>query len=403
MRKWKPPTQDYQKRANESIAQGALTNSKRPECLIKGVYPTHLVSGRGCMVTDVEGKEYVDFICGLGSNLLGYAHSEVNAAVSDRLARGATLSLGTPVELELAEKLKELFPFIGKTKFLKTGSDACSAAIRIARAYTGREYVWTEGYHGWHDSFVSVTSPALGVIREQKVFSTFFDDLSHIAAIIVEPISTDTSEERIGFLRHLRDICTKSGTLLIFDEVITGFRFPKYSVSNYYGIEPDIICLGKGMGNGLPIAAVCGPDQIMNCGEYFVSSTFAGETLSLASALKTIDLLQSKHSIQDLWDAGERFQRKFNENWPEMLRIEGYPTRGIFVGDAKIKALFWQEACKAGILFGPSFWFIFPHMDQADFVLSTVENIFRKLKAGGVRLEGQAPTTPFAQKTRGQS
>ena len=403
MKSWRPPTQEIQRLANEHIAHGALTNSKRPECLVQGVYPTHLEKGQGCHVWDIEGNKYVDFICGLGSNILGYGHPEWAQAITDRAHLGASLSLSTPLEIKCAEKIKEVMPFIEKVRFLKTGSDACSAAIRIARAKTQRHLVITEGYHGWHDEFVSITPPALGV-PPQRHIKKFLDehDVRDVAAIIIEPIMTDMSEKRIEWLKAIRQQCDEHGIVLIFDEVITGFRFPKFSVSNYLSIQPDLICLGKAMGNGMPISVVGGKTEIMNCGEYFISSTFAGETLSLAAAIKTISLLQTKYSLDDLWSTGRRFQEKFNEMWPEGVRIEGYPTRGAFAGDPLNKALFWQEACMSGLIFGPSWFFNFSHISVTDQVLKTCEDILFRVKTGQVKLLGQMPKSPFAQKQREQ-
>lgn len=402
MKPWKQPSVEWNKRSINSIAQNALTNSKRPSCMVEGVYPTHLTRGDGPYVWDTDGNKYVDFISGLGSNLFGYGHSEITNAIAERARLGATLSLSSTLEVEVAEKIKELFPFIERMKFLKTGSDACSAALRIARAYTGRQLVVTDGYHGWADDFVSVTPPALGVPPREWMRKLTKEQLQpdSCAAVIIEAVNLDTSPEYFSWLRDLRAECTRVGTLLIFDEVITGFRFPKHSVSNYSGIEPDIICLGKAMGNGMPISCVAGRKEIMNCGEYFVSSTFAGETLSLAAALKVMQMLQGKYDIQDLWDKGAAFLKKFNSLWPEKLFIRGYPTRGVFEGDQLIKALFWQESIKAGILWGPSWFFGFHHRGIEDGVLSASEDILMRIKMGQVKLEGKLPSSPFAQKLR---
>lgn len=395
----------WQNRAELAIAQGALTNSKRPECLVRGVYPTHLTKGEGAMVWDTNNKRYVDFICGLGSNLLGHGHHEVSGVMFERAIQGATLSLGSTIEVLTAEKVKEIFPFIDLVKFLKTGSDACTAALRIARAFTKRGRVLSADYHGWHDEFVSLTPPALGVYGAHPIekLGALEDIEDDVAAVIVEPVSTDNSPKRLEWLKRLRAQCDKTGALLIFDEVITGFRFPKLSVSNFYGITPDLICLGKAMGNGMPISVVGGKRGVMNCGEYFVSSTFAGETVSLAAALKTMTLLQTKLSVDHLWETGKQFLAAFNSIYPEKLKIEGYPTRGVFRGDEMVRALFFQEACKAGLLFGPSFFFNFAHIPLTSSVLNTCQDILTRIKTGSVRLEGDLPTTPFAQKVRNAS
>jgi glutamate-1-semialdehyde 2,1-aminomutase len=393
---------DLYQRAENAIAHGALTNSKRPNCLVKGVYPTHLTMGRGCHVWDTHGNRYVDYICGLGSNLLGYGNEEIASSIYAEAITGCTLSLGTHLEVEVAEQLKGMFPWVEQMRFLKTGTDACNAAIRIARGATGRKRILSEGYHGWGDLFVSMTPPAVGVAEEFHVEALRADKLGgeDIAAVIVEPVNIDASEERIAWMRNLRHSCTKRGILLIFDEVITGFRYPKWSVANQHGIEPDLICLGKAIANGMPLSVVAGKRAVMECGEYFVSSTFAGETCSLAAAKKTLQLLQTKHSVMDLWEQGGRFLSRFNAIAPELVRIDGYPTRGVFVGEMLNKALFWQEAVKAGILFGPSWFFNFEHARVTDAVISTCQDILGRVRAGAVKLEGALPSSPFAQRMR---
>jgi len=399
--KWKPPKWDYQRRAMECIAQGSLTNSKRPSCLIEGIYPTHLATGHGAYVWDVEGNRFLDFICGLGSNILGYGHPEVTEAIIHRAHQGATLSLSSYTELFTAEKVKELVPWVEQVKFLKTGSEACQAALRIARAYTKRNRVYTEGYHGWSDEFVSLTPPALGVMHHQWIRKLEAAEIEpDTAAVIIEPVMLDTSDDRIAWLRQLREFCTRNGVVLIFDEIITGFRYPGFTVAQHYGIQPDLICLGKAIANGMPLSAVAGKRDLMSGQEYFVSSTFAGETLSLAAATKTMQLLQTKYRLEHLWEKGGQFLKAFNSIWPGMIQIEGYPTRGYFKGDPEVKAKFWQEACRAGILFGPSWFFNFHHISVMDQVLNTCSDILTRIRTGSVQLEGKAPQSPFAAKVR---
>lgn len=389
------------RRALDCIAQGYLTNSKRPESLVKGVYPTHLKRGHGCHVWDYEGKKYVDFITGLGTNIIGYSNERVNLAIAEQMIDGASLSFGTMKEIEAAEKVKETMPFIDCVKFLKTGTEACLAAVKIARGFTGRSLVLSEGYHGWSDGFVSLTPPATGCVPGQmELLKDSRSKIKDAAAVIVEPVMTDASKARIEWLYELKDECKKHGTLLIFDEVITGYRFPRFSVSSYFGIEPDLIVLGKAIANGMPLAAVGGKYAVMNGSDYFVSSTYAGETLSLVAAIKTMTLLQTKYDLSDLWERGQRFIDSFNEFWPSMLKIEGYPTRGVFVGDSFTKALFFQEACNAGLLFGPSFFFNFPLAEEASNALNTIKDIFMKLRTGSVVLKGEPPKSPFAQRVR---
>ena len=394
---------EWYRRANASIAQGALTNSKRVETLIKGVTPTHVTHGEGPYVFGIDGKRYIDFCCANGTNLFGYAHPSIRGAIEAQAKRGWLYSLGSTMEVQCAELVKNHFPFVRKVRFLKSGTEACMAAVRIARAHTERDRVLSEGYHGWSDDFVSLSPPAHGVPRPRS-FIERLGSLDHVdetvAAVIVEPIQTADGPERRQYLQELISICRKRGTLVIFDEIITGFRWPRYSFSSESGIHPDIILLGKACASGLPLAIVGLAEHIGDGKEWFVSGTYAGELLSLAVMQKTFDLLTNKYRIEELWREGKFFLEDFNAIWQEKLQIEGYPTRGVFKGDPLIKALFWQESHKAGILFGPS-WFIgFQHMGMRESVIGACKDIMQRIKTGQVRLEGEPPTGPFAEKMR---
>ena len=399
-----PDQWEHHRRAQDCIAQSYLTNSKRPESLIKGIFPTHAKRGHGCHIWDHQGRKYLDFIGGLGTNLLGYANEPVNDAIRKQLSDGASLSLATHHELECAEKLKEMFVFADCWKFLKTGSEACSAAVRIARAKTGRMWVLSDGYHGWHDGFVSLTPPHLGCLGAPEMrFSTAKDKgipPTEVAAIIIEPVLTEWGPERAHELQALREHCTKYGIMLIFDEIITGFRFPKFSAAGYFGITPDLICLGKAIANGLPLAAVGGKYATMNAAEYFVSSTYAGETLSLVAAKAVMTQLQTKLDLDWLWKQGKAFMETFNAIWPQGVRLEGYPTRGRLGGQDAAKALFMQEACTAGMLFGPSWWFNFPMVEEWRNAMGAIRAILEKIQRGEVVLKGEMPQSPFAQRVR---
>lgn len=391
-----------QRRAENAIAQGALTNSKRPASHIKGVYPTHLCDGQGCRVLGNNGQTYTDYICGLGANFLGYGHAAIARTIAESAGSAFSMSLGSPTEIQAAEKLKEFFSFIERVKFLKTGTEACMAAVRIARAATGRSKVLSHGYHGWSDGFVSLTPPAHGTVPSQFELMTSLDQIDNsTACVIVEPVITDCGKERMAYLRDLRKRCTAVGALLIFDEIITGFRFQGHGVCNAWGITPDLLCLGKCMGGGLPLSAVGGPAVIMDDARYFVSSTFAGERLSLAASMTFMEALQKGRLNDKAQDDGAMFLQKFNALSPR-VQIEGYQTRGVFVGDALDKAIFFQEACKAGILFGPTWFWCLPHDTFTDITINACKGILERLERGELKLEGEMPQSPFAQKVRAQ-
>jgi glutamate-1-semialdehyde aminotransferase len=391
------------KRSLESIAHGALTNSKRTASFVEGVYPSHIKSAFKCYVKDVDGNQYIDYICGLGTNLFGYANPNICRAVTQVLENGSSVfSLAGLEEVELAEKLKGVFPFIDRMRFLKSGSEGCSAAVRMARAFTGKDLILSEGYHGWHDEFVSLTPPATGVPKScnyRAVSVKDFAPTDEIAGVIVEPIITDMSDARIKWLTDLRELCTKKGIVLIFDETITAYRFPEYCVANYLNIYPDIWIGGKAIAGGLPLSVIGGRKDVLES-EYFVSSTWGGDRVGCAAAIEAVRLSHNDFRPEDLWVLGQEFHDKFNEI-DEEVQLEGYPTRGIFKYKSDtFKALYMQELCKAGVLIGPS-WFYnkFLHMEM-DNVLSISKAAIKKIKEGRVKLEGVPPKSPFAEKVR---
>lgn len=392
------------KRAQDCIAQGALTNSKHPDRHVFGVYPTHISHGNGAFLYDHRGNKFVDYICGLGVNLFGYAFPRHLEAVSRAMRSGFSHSLPTHFEIEAAEALKEMFYFVDKWKFLKTGSEACNAAIRIARAHTNRNLILSEGYHGWGDDFLSLSPPANGVpIREGilRLGSSGDVDLDNVGGVIIEPVVDLLDDDRIRWLNKLREKCTKAGALLIFDEVITGFRFKNHCVAQASGVIPDLFIIGKASAQGMPLAAVGGKREVMD-GDYFVSSTYAGEILSLAAVKATVETLTkvSEFKIDRLWEAGERFVEKFNKVAEGCVELRAYPTRGTFVGEDLNKALLFQEACKAGILLGPSWFYSFANMAYDDFFFTFLSDFMRRFRLGELTLAGKMPTSPFSQRLR---
>lgn len=396
---------EWYRRAHKVIAQGSLTNSKRVECLVKGVSPTHVTHGRGAFLYGTDKKEYIDFICALGTNLFGYAHPLINKTIQARLEKGWLYSLGSTLEVEAAEHVLRILPFARKVRFLKSGTEACAAAVRVAMAHTGRTKVLSAGYHGWSDAFVSLTAPALGVPKLPHIESlTDFKQLrDDVACVIIEPIMTDHSEKRKEWLLRLRELCTKNGIILIFDEIITGFRWPRFTFSAHSGIHPDIILLGKACASGMPLAVMGLGEKIGDNSEWFVSGSYSGELLSLSVMKQTIDMLhQPTHSLDELWKHGQFFLDEFNALAPDKIQIEGYPTRGVFKGDPMFKAMFFQECHKAGILFGPSWFFNFAHIPLRDRVINGCRDIIMQIKLGNVSLEGEMPASPFAEKVRAQ-
>lgn len=399
-------TSIYKSEAIRSIAQGALTNSKHWERFIEGVYPSHIEYGRDCFLFDTRGKRYVDYICGLGTNLFGYGNPAIIDEMMKYIYYGGCHSLPTSMETDVAFTVKSIFPFIEKVKFLNDGSSACTAATLISRAYTARDLVLSAGYHGWHNEFVSLTEPANGVCRNLKANISKFegldkiDDPTKVACIILEPVELDDSKERIEFLNALREYCNKHGIVLIFDEVITGLRYPSLAVSNHYGIYPDLICMSKALANGEKVAVLGGKKELMD-NDYFCSGTYHGHVQSLAALNKTLKLAKHNptYNVKELNERTKVFIKSLNEMTEPHFRIVGWGARGAFQGDMSYIARFWQEMCKAGFLFGPSFFSNYPLLDQFDKTLKIASSIMTSgLK--NVVLEGPLPTSPFSQKLR---
>lgn len=390
-------------RAQNSIAQGCLTNSKHPKAHIRGVTPTHMVKGQGPYLWDEHGKKYVDYICGLGVNILGYANETVNRAAAMAMQGGVSHSLGTQYEVAAAERLKECLPFVDRVKWVKTGSDACTAALKIARNATGRSLVLSDGYHGFHTEFCDVYNKTLPS-NTQQLRPDMANLNSDVAAVIIEPVVTDYGESRQAWLRTLLTECRKRGILVIFDEVITNFRWPKFAVCNWMNVTPDLVCGGKAIANGFPLAYVAGKKELMDDAGYFVSSTYAGDTVSLAAADAVMTLLLSKKfDLERLWTAGQEFITKVNELAGGIIQLQGYPTRGITKGSSDFNlALFLQEAAKAQLLFGKSWNFSFCHMagEVADQTYGGLTGIFQKIRDGRASLEGMMPESPLAARVR---
>jgi glutamate-1-semialdehyde aminotransferase len=355
------------KKTSKLIPCGVQTLSKMPDKFIQGQYPIYLEGGIGCKVSDGQ-YSYIDYPCGLGAILLGYSIPEVNFAIVDQLWKGAIFTLPSILETKLAEKLNKLIPCAEQMRFLKTGSEATTAAVRIGRSYTGKMGIAYCGYHGWHDWFTCDTPKNKGIpefnkslmhkfeYNNLKSLEDIFKTYSDIGVVILEPYIYDEPKDK--FLHKIIKLAHKHGAVVVFDEVVTGFRTLAYSAQRMYRVTPDLACFGKAMANGLPISVVCGKKKIMKVleGDTFVSSTFGGELISITSALKTIEILERDDVIEHIWNMGAILKDGYNQI-AEDLEIDssciGLPCRTMFMfptGDHK--SLFWQECIKRGVLFG---------------------------------------------------
>jgi len=381
-------SQDLLERAQRVIPLGSQTFSKSRVVYPAGAAPLFLTHGLGSRVWDVDGNEYVDFVNGLLPVVLGYGDADVLRAVTGQLERGVTFSLATELEVEVAELLCDIIPCAEMVRFGKNGSDATSAAIRIARAHTGRDRVAVCGYHGWQDWYIGATTRNKGVPAAVGELTQKFpyNDLTALArlleshrgqfaAVMMEAMNAE--EPRPGFLQGVRDLAHEHGALFILDEIITGFRFHIGGAQSLFKVTPDLATFGKSMGNGFPISAVVGRAEYMRqMEEIFFSSTFGGEALSLAASLATIRKMQREPVLQTLESMGTRVMDMTRANMArsglgEAIGIAGRPSWSLLqFRDAKgataaeIKSLYLQELIARGILTAGSHNMSYAHTDE---------------------------------------
>ena len=369
-------SQNLLKRAYEIIPGGSQTFSKGPTQWPRGVAPHYLVKGQGAWVWDIDGNKYLDHLMALGAVILGYGNQEVNLAIKQQIDSGTVFSQMNPIEVELSEKLVEIIPSAEMVKFFKNGSDTTAAAIRAARAYTGRDYIAFCGYHGWHDWHIVHTTRAAGIPKFNKQLSYAFkyndiDSLASLfnkydnkfAAVIMEPVGVEMPEA--GFLEAIKELCTKNGAVLIFDEIVTGFRLHIGGYQSLCGVVPDLSCFGKAMANGMPLAALVGNKDIMKLFEthLFVSGTFGGETASLAASCKTIDILIRDQGLNTIKEYSERLCKGIkdlieNHKMGDYMSVLGFPQRSVLSFKDKDdlslevqKTFFMQECIKQNLLY----------------------------------------------------
>jgi len=364
----------------KSLVPGGVLGARKPEDFIMGEYPIFLEYGKGCRLIDVDGNEYIDFLCGYGPIILGYREEEVDDAVIRQIKdKGFCFSLTQPYQNALAKKLNELIPSAELSIFLKTGSDATTAAIRIARAYTNRTKVLRCGYHGWHDWCVEMK----GGIPEkfyEDVHEFHYNKLEQLqelmsrygnetAAIIMTPFGHHLHQKmqvpKPGFLEGVRELANKYGAVLVFDEVRTCFRLRMGGAQELYGVTPDLTVLGKGMANGYAISVVTGKKNVMMAAasKLFVSSTFFPNSDGYIAALKTIEILERDHVIDNIWKKGNRFLKKI-QNIIDKYNV-GAELTGVepmfFItfekGDSDIKRFrrndFYTQLIRKGFFFTP--------------------------------------------------
>ena len=362
-------------RARAVIPSATQTFSKGPNQWVRGVSPAYLERGEGAWVWDADGNKYLDYLMALGPIILGYGDQAVNDAIIGQLGKGGVFSQMHPLEVEVAEKLVELIPCAQMVRFAKNGSDVTSGAVRAARAFTGRDHIAYCGYHGWHDWYIGTTTRNAGVPRAVSDLSHDFvyNDLASlealfkahpgdIAAVIMEPVGVEMPDE--GFLEAVRDLTHDNGALLVFDEIINGFRLALGGTQELLGVVPDMATFGKAMANGAPLSAVVGRRQVMEIfDEIFFSGTFGGDAVALAACKATIAEMQRRETVSHIRDYGSRLRNSLSDMidsyaLSDAIGLVGFDARFImtFPHDDEPsgrlrRSYFMQECHKRGLLF----------------------------------------------------
>ncbi|HQU72046.1 MAG TPA: aminotransferase class III-fold pyridoxal phosphate-dependent enzyme [Calditrichia bacterium] len=413
-------------RAEGLIPAFTQTLAKGPTQHVEGVAPKYLQMGKGARVWDVDGNEYLDFTMGVGPLVLGYTYPRVDNAIRKQLENGITFSLMHPLEVEAAELIRQVVPNAEAVRYSKTGADVTSAAVRLSRAFTGREKVVCCGYHGWHDWYIG-TSPrrkgvpggSIDLVKSipynnlDTVKAALSDD---VACVILEPMIFEFPRD--GFLAELQTLCRANGSLLIFDEMWTGFRLALGGAQEYFEVKPDLACYSKAIANGMPISVLTGRQEVMRLldEEVFFFTTFGGEALSLAATMATIREIRDQNVPEHLARIGAEIQNGYRAIAREaglegLTDCIGHPARTLVTfspeaGDPLlIKSFVQQELIRFGVLWSGFHNISFSHTAwDVQHTLGAYREILPKLKetldAGKLesRLRGR-PVQPVFRKT----
>ena len=407
--------QKLYKRAKRIIPGGNMLLSKRPEMFLPEQWPSYFSKAKGCKVWDLDGNEYIDMsIMGIGTNILGYGHLEVDEAVHKIIETGNMATFNCSEEVLLSEKLLELHPWADMVRLARAGGEINSMAVRIARASTGKDKIAICGYHGWHDWYLSTNLnndknldghllPGLqtdgvprGLIGTTLPFNyndidqleaLIKDNKDEIAAIKMEVSRNEGPED--NFLQKVRDLATENNIILIFDECTSGFRETFGGLHKKYGIEPDLALFGKALGNGYAISACIGRQEFMQAAQQtFISSTFWTERIGPSAALKTLEVMERSKSWKTITEIGNQISKRWNtlSNKFELdIDTWGLPALSGFTFNSEnnlyYKTFITQEMLKKGYLAANSIYVCTEHTQElVDSYFEALEPIFEIIK-----------------------
>lgn len=401
------------RKAKRVIPGGNMLLSKRSELFLPELWPSYFSKAKGCHVWDLDNNKLTDTsIMGIGTNLLGYGRDEVDNAVREVINKGNLSTLNCPEEVLLAQKLVEIHPWADMVRFARSGGEANSISIRIARAATGRDHVAICGYHGWHDWYLATNLKGSNQLTEHLLpglepngvpqsladtthpftFNNFsqLSDISskyNLAAIKLEVERNEPPAP--GFLENIRNLCERKGIVLIFDECTSGFREQFGGIHKKYGVEPDLAMFGKALGNGYAITAVIGKEKIMDATQKtFISSTFWTERIGPTAALKTLEVMEKLKS----WEKITKVGMKIRNNWEKLaslyklsIKLNGIPALSGFDFQSnrnlEYKTLISQEMLKRGFLASNKLYVCTEHNESIlEKYMENLEEVFKVIK-----------------------
>lgn len=406
--------QELYKKAKTIIPGGTMLLSKRPEQHLPENWPVYFSKSKGCRVWDLDGREYIDCgLMGVGTNTLGYANDEVDAAVMKVVRDGNLTTLNCPEEVYLAEKLLQMNPWAGGVRYTRGGGEANAVCVRIARAFTDRDKVAICGYHGWHDWYVSVNLgdndalaghllpgiPTAGVPRGLRGSSIPFhyndyeellrivNDNPDLAVVKMEVCRNFGPED--NFLQKVRDLCTERDIVLIFDECTSGFRETFGGLYLKYGVEPDMAIYSKTLGNGYDICAIVGRKDIMESAqESWISSTFWTERIGPTAALAALRVMEDVKSWEYITKIGEQNKLRWQalaDKYGLKINQWGIPALAGYTFDSPnalaYKTYITQEMLKNGYLAGTSMYTCIAHTSEIlDDYFAALDPIFAAIR-----------------------
>ena len=360
------------------LSPGGLLGIRRPYNFVVGEYPIFIERGYGGHIVDVDGNDYIDMLCAYGPIILGYKEPEINEAVIKQMEKGFCFSLVQEIQNTLQKRLIDLIPCAEMVVLAKTGSDVTTMAVRIARAYSGKNKILRNGYHGWHDWCVEVPGgvpqqtldltiefPYGDLDALEEAIKTHRDDTACIILTPVgHPLAAPVEAPPEGYLQGVRELADKYETILIFDEIRTGFRVAIGGAQERYGVTPDMAVFGKAMANGYPISACVGKSEYMKMLEKkaFVSSTFFPNSLEMAASMKCIDILERENVLEDIWNRGETFMEemtKLVDESPVPASSSGIPPMPFITFDKaddtykERRNFFYTETIRRGLFIQP--------------------------------------------------